>query len=494
VAGVNLALLVPSASENAFSLITTVMEEGKKLLETYNFILFFIFENNLILLSVLTSKKGLLSIVIVSALCAALSTFSPNYNSLLAVRIMVRVEIGGVPVYGSWFLEFLPSQNKGMWTIICTCFWTIRTILEALLALMIMPRLGWRWPLALSSIPSFVELLLFVFTIESPRYLCAMGQTSYACDILKKIAVVNKTQLPPGKLVSSQLTEELHSPGKNKISSVKSGFSSLPVLLSPALHRNTLLIWVVYIGNNSSYYTIILLTSLFSCEQRQHSLIAFHTKDDQSLYTNVLIDSLADYVAAQRLRKMPIYYYIRKGNIEVEGLFLSFSFCASILTPPPLLAIGQLHLLSPLLLFSFIVVSSTATHLQFGRPPSSHLGSPLLFGCSKFCTLVESTVASYIRIPRPGPGSDSDQNQGPDPGPDENQGPVHDRGHFEGGGNSAGSSSSSAGDDSHDNNESGGSHGDIGNVVLDQSLARGHGRGRGRGRGRGGSRGRGRDG
>ncbi|KAK6777687.1 hypothetical protein RDI58_024405 [Solanum bulbocastanum] len=79
--------------------------------------------------------KGLLSIVIVSVLCAELSTFSPNYNSLLAVRIMVGVGVGGVPIYGSWFLEFVPSQNRGMWTIICTCFWTIGTILEALLAL-----------------------------------------------------------------------------------------------------------------------------------------------------------------------------------------------------------------------------------------------------------------------------------------------------------------------------------------------------------------------
>uniref|UniRef100_M1CJF9 Transporter n=1 Tax=Solanum tuberosum TaxID=4113 RepID=M1CJF9_SOLTU len=129
-----------------------------------------------------------------------------------------------------------------------------------------MPILGWRWPLALSSIPSFVELLLFVFTVESPRYLCAIGRTSDACDILKKIAVVNKTQLPPGKLVSSQLIEELHSHGKNKISSVKSGFSSLLVLLSPALRKNTLLIWVVYIGTNSSYYAIILPTSLFSSD------------------------------------------------------------------------------------------------------------------------------------------------------------------------------------------------------------------------------------
>ncbi|KAL3370747.1 hypothetical protein AABB24_007669 [Solanum stoloniferum] len=105
-----------------------------------------------------------------------------------------------------------------------------------------MPRLGWKWPLALSSKPSFVELLLFVFTVESPRYMCTMGQTSDACDMLKKIEMLNKTQLSPRKLVSSQLTEELHSLGKNNISSVKSSFSSLLVLLSPALGRNTLLI------------------------------------------------------------------------------------------------------------------------------------------------------------------------------------------------------------------------------------------------------------
>lgn len=97
-------------------------------------------------------RKGLLIISIVTAVCAALSTFSPNYNCLLALRMMVRFAVGGGPVYGSWLLEFVPSQNRGMWTIICTAFWTIGTIHEALLALIIMPRLGWRWLLALSSI------------------------------------------------------------------------------------------------------------------------------------------------------------------------------------------------------------------------------------------------------------------------------------------------------------------------------------------------------
>lgn len=72
-------------------------------------------------------------------------------------------------------------------------------------------------------------------------------------------------------------------PEKNKISSVKSAFSTLLVLLSPAVYRNTLLI----------YFGIVLLTSLFSSGRCQHSSIALHTNDDQSLYTNVLINNLA---------------------------------------------------------------------------------------------------------------------------------------------------------------------------------------------------------
>lgn len=141
-----------------------------------------------------------------------------------------------------------------------------------------------------------LQHFFYLFTVESPRYLSSIGRTRDTYDILRKIAVVNKTQLPPGKLISSLVTdvhEELLSPGKIKLSNLKSCFSSLLMLLSHALLRNTLLIWVVYIGNAFLYYGIILLTSLFSSGQCQHSSIALHMDDDQSLYTNVLINSLA---------------------------------------------------------------------------------------------------------------------------------------------------------------------------------------------------------
>ncbi|XP_060190481.1 uncharacterized protein LOC132619662 [Lycium barbarum] len=52
-------------------------------------------------------RRGLLSVAIVTAVSAAVSTFSPNYNWLLVVRMMVGFGVGGGPLYGSWFLEFV---------------------------------------------------------------------------------------------------------------------------------------------------------------------------------------------------------------------------------------------------------------------------------------------------------------------------------------------------------------------------------------------------
>lgn len=81
------------------------------------------------------NRKGLLSIALVTAVCAILSIFSPNYDWLLAVRMMVGFGAGGGLVYGSWFLEFVPSEYRGMWMMMYAGFWTMGTILEALLAL-----------------------------------------------------------------------------------------------------------------------------------------------------------------------------------------------------------------------------------------------------------------------------------------------------------------------------------------------------------------------
>lgn len=146
----------------------------------------------------------------------------------------------------------------------------------------VMPSLGWRWLLALSSVPSSLLLLFYRWTSESPRYLILQGRKAEALSILEKIARRNGTQLPPGVL-SSELETELEDnknlptenthllkPGeigeavavsKIVLKADKEPAFSLLALLSPTLIKRTLLLWIVFFGNAFAYYGVVLLTT-----------------------------------------------------------------------------------------------------------------------------------------------------------------------------------------------------------------------------------------
>lgn len=171
-----------------------------------------------------------------------------------------------------------------------------------------MPRLGWRWLLALSSVPAFAALLFYGLTPESPRYLCINGQTTEALNIMRKVAAVNQKELPAGILIPESRNEldgefdqradsDSLAPSAKDIVFSNSGFSTVLILLSSKLRRTTLLLWVVFFGNAFSYYGIILLTSKLSseknhCNSSTMSLYKSKNQDD-TLYIDVFVTSLA---------------------------------------------------------------------------------------------------------------------------------------------------------------------------------------------------------
>ncbi|GFY80563.1 major facilitator superfamily protein [Actinidia rufa] len=280
---------------------------GRRQVISHLSVLYFTIYKNKLSNAMIGVWKGLLSIATVTTGAGFLSTFSPNYVSLVIFRCLVGFGLGGGPVYSSWFLEFVPAPKRGTWMVIFSTFWTLGTVLEASLAWIIMPRLNWRWLLALSSVPSFMALLFYGFTPESPRYLCMKGRITDAHKILEKIARVNRKTLPSGRLVSDQnisLDEEfapsedshLLCPTGNKTKVFKAGFSSLLILFSSKLIRTTLSLWILFFGNAFSYYGIILLTSELSSGQSKCGSIALHSENSHgdSLYVDVFITSLAE--------------------------------------------------------------------------------------------------------------------------------------------------------------------------------------------------------
>ncbi|GKV26814.1 hypothetical protein SLEP1_g36044 [Rubroshorea leprosula] len=256
-------------------------------------------------------RRGFLITAIVTAVAGFLSAFAPNYILLIIFRCFVGLGLGGGHVLASWFLEFIPAPNRGTWMVIFSAFWTVGTIFEASLAWFVMPKLGWRWLLALSSLPSLLLLLFYGVTPESPRYLCLKGRRIDALNVLEKIARINGAKLPSGVLVSehevelegrSILAEDTHllSTGNKEDEThnerAAGGFSSLLMLLSPELIKSTLLLWVVFFGNAFSYYGLVLLTTELNNGRNSCHTNALQSEKSQDVsYRDVFITTFAEF-------------------------------------------------------------------------------------------------------------------------------------------------------------------------------------------------------
>ncbi|KAL6864952.1 hypothetical protein ACP4OV_016103 [Aristida adscensionis] len=259
-------------------------------------------------------RVAFLFTALVTGISGLLCAFSPNYASLLALRFIVGVGLGAGHVLPTWFLEFVPAENRGFWAAVFWSFWSTGTVLEALLAWAVLPILGWRWLLAFSSSPNFIVLICFGLLPESPRYLCSRGKTSDAVLVLERISKINRKALPPGILASSDLKRrvdnnhdasvttslpmmEEESLRTDEDTSFRSNdFNAFQALWSRDLIRSTLLIWLVNITTYFAYYGMVLLTSELSNKSSCAS-VGEHPMQpkDSSVYINVLMISFAEF-------------------------------------------------------------------------------------------------------------------------------------------------------------------------------------------------------
>ncbi|XP_068183752.1 synaptic vesicle 2-related protein-like isoform X1 [Antennarius striatus] len=173
-----------------------------------------------------------------------LSAFSPGYAWILILRGLVGFGFGGGPQTVTLYSEFLPVKKRGTLIMMMSIFWSFGTMFVVLLALWIMPTLGWRWLLGVSTLPLAIFVCFTFWLPESPRFDLLTGNTEKAMVTLQRVARENGKTMPQGKVIAHKQ--------KNR--------GQFKDLFSSEYRRTTLLLWFIWFANAFSYYGIILLT------------------------------------------------------------------------------------------------------------------------------------------------------------------------------------------------------------------------------------------
>uniref|UniRef100_A0A7N5KJJ5 SV2 related protein n=1 Tax=Ailuropoda melanoleuca TaxID=9646 RepID=A0A7N5KJJ5_AILME len=190
-------------------------------------------------------KTGLKISVLWTLYYGILSAFAPVYSWILVLRGLVGFGIGGVPQSVTLYAEFLPMKARAKCILLIEVFWAIGTVFEVILAVFVMPSLGWRWLLILSAVPLLLFAVLCFWLPESARYDVLSGNQEKAIATLKRIATENGAPMPLGKLIISRQEDR----------------GRMRDLFTPHFRWTTLLLWFIWFSNAFSYYGLVLLTT-----------------------------------------------------------------------------------------------------------------------------------------------------------------------------------------------------------------------------------------
>ncbi|CAF2261310.1 unnamed protein product [Rotaria magnacalcarata] len=212
---------------------------------------------------IIADKYGRRRVIVLSAalntLFGIFTAAAPSYYWILIARILVGFALSGASQGSTLMLEYLPSATRATLIIVVELFWSLGSIFEYVLGMIIVPLYGWRTLTILSALPISIVAVCMYFVPESPRYFVASGCPEKAEHILKAIALTNKRSLPPGKLQDVHAQEEC---------------GSLKNLFHVNYKRTSFLLSFMWMTVAMSYYGLILInTSIMTLLDDTHQSI-----------------------------------------------------------------------------------------------------------------------------------------------------------------------------------------------------------------------------
>jgi len=183
----------------------------------------------------------------VYGLATGASALAGSLAVLIALRFIVGLGLGAeLPVASTLVSEFAPRRIRGRMVVILEAFWAVGWILAAMIGAFVVTASddGWRWALALGTIPTVYALVVRHGLPESVRFLEDKGRHEEAEEVVSSF----ESQVPAEDLARiDAATTASPTAGRPEVEGATS-------IWDRVLRRRTAALWVVWFCVNLSYY------------------------------------------------------------------------------------------------------------------------------------------------------------------------------------------------------------------------------------------------
>ncbi len=149
-------------------------------------------------------KTLILSCLFYSIFCG-LIYFAQNFEMFALFRVLSGFGLGAcLPVSITLVSESVPTKNRGLFITSLFAFFLAGWVLAGVVAMFVVPALGWRLCYLIGMIPALYAIVLALYLPESSRWLLIKGREADALAMLNKFELSAKrvaTNYAPGSVV-----------------------------------------------------------------------------------------------------------------------------------------------------------------------------------------------------------------------------------------------------------------------------------------------------